>query len=46
MNLIFPADILIRYIFEEDAILVVDYLVSSIFDKSILDKYMSSFLKN
>lgn len=46
LTLIFPADILIRYIFEEDWNLVVDYLVSKIFDKNILDKYLSSFLKN
>lgn len=45
-NLIFPADILIKYIFEEDTQLAVDTLVSNIYDKDILDNYMSSFLKS
>jgi len=46
-SFILPADILLRYLFMEDEILsVVDYIVSKIYDKDILDGYVHSFRKS
>lgn len=47
MNLIFPADILIRYLMDwEDLFMVVENIITGIYDKSILDNYINWFLKN
>lgn len=47
MNFIFPADILIRYIFDnKDIFLTTDILIEQIYDQEKTDKYMNSFLKN
>lgn len=44
---ILPADILIRYLFEwEDVYKISELVVENIYDKDVLDNYMSSFLKN
>ncbi|MBU1758183.1 hypothetical protein KKG31_03345 [Patescibacteria group bacterium] len=47
MQFILPADILMRYIFlDMDMFLVTDTIVSKIYDKKILDKYLASFRKD
>ena len=47
MQFILPADILMRYIFlDMDMFLVTDIIVSKIYDKKILDKYLASFRKD
>jgi hypothetical protein len=47
MNFIFPADILIRYIFDnKDIFLTTDILIEEIYDQEKTDYYLNSFLKN
>lgn len=47
LQLIFPADVIIRYLFQErDVPLVVETLVSQLYDKERLDGYVCSFLKD
>ncbi len=47
LQLIFPADVIIRYLFQErDIPLVVETIVSQLYDKERLDGYMFSFLKD
>lgn len=46
LKLILPADVLIRYLFDEnDVYKMVDFVIQPLFDKNLLDTYMSSFLK-
>jgi hypothetical protein len=47
MNFIFPADILIRYIFDnKDIFLTTDILIEELYDQEKTDNYLNSFLKN
>jgi hypothetical protein len=47
MQFILPADILLRYMFlEMDMFLVADSIISKIYDKKIIDKYIANFHKN
>lgn len=46
INLVLPADILVRYLFEgKDAFLITNTLVAELFDMKVLDKFVLSFLK-
>ncbi len=47
ISFILPADILVKYLFDaHDSYKISEYVVESIYDKEVLDKYMSKFLKN
>lgn len=47
LNIIFPADILIKYLFDqEDIFQVVDNIVVNLYDRDVLDNYLKSFLKS
>jgi len=47
LNIIFPADILIKYLFDqEDIFHVIDNIVINLYDKDVLDDYLKSFLKS
>ncbi len=46
-SLLFPADILLRYLFVgENAFHVVDYIISKVFDRDVLDPMLQSFRKD
>ncbi len=47
INLVLPADLLIKYLYDgDDTLGVIEYVTSSIYDKKILDEYINSFLKS
>ena len=47
LQFILPADILIRYLFlDTDMFLVTETIISKIYDRKILDKFMKTFHKN
>ncbi len=47
LQYILPADILIRYLFlETNMTLIIENIVTKLFNKEVLDKYMKSFLKD
>lgn len=47
INLVLPADLLIKYLYDGDETLwVIDYVVSNVYERKVLDEYINSFLKS